>query len=169
MVVATFLKLISFITLLAITPQAQQEMSVMQNWMTVSGYPDEEPFVMIDWVSGRLRPLYVLNISYNAESGENEMGAGDGDSMFNPTMLDLVLSPQQKEACEHAMATTHEVKSIVWCVHVLAAVTAQSISSELDIIIRCLLFESVSTRYHGLIKLILGMAYRHYLNLSYWS
>ena len=80
-------------------------MSVMQNWMEASGYADEEPFVMIDWVSGRLRPLYIINISYDAESGEVD----DENKVFNPSMLHLVLSPQQKQACEHAMSATNEV------------------------------------------------------------
>lgn len=78
----------------------------MQNWMEASGYADEEPFVMIDWVSGRLRPLYTINISYDAGSGEVDE---DENKVFNPSMLHLVLSPQQKQACEHAMSATNEV------------------------------------------------------------
>jgi hypothetical protein len=79
----------------------------MQNWMEASGYADEEPFVMIDWVSGRLRPLYIINISYDAGSGEVEE---DENKVFSPSMLHLVLSPQQKQACEHAMSATNEVR-----------------------------------------------------------
>lgn len=90
-------------------------MGVMLNWMASSGYADEEPFVMIDWVSGRLRPLYSLDISYNSESGEGvktSPGTGTCTGVFDPTMLDLVLSPQQKIACEHAMAFTPEVSVV---------------------------------------------------------
>lgn len=79
----------------------------MQNWMEASGYADEESFVMIDWVSGRLRPLYTIDISYNAESGV----VNDEDKVFSPSMLHLALSPQQKQACEHAMSATNEVTS----------------------------------------------------------
>jgi hypothetical protein len=82
-------------------------MSVMQNWMIGSGYADEEPFVMIDWVSGRLRPLYFIDVSYDSNSGE----ANEGDKVFNPSMLDLVLSPQQKRACDFALAANSQV----WC------------------------------------------------------
>lgn len=81
----------------------------MKQWMSGSGDGDKEPFVMIDWVSGRLRPLYILNILYDAKSGEN---VDDVDAVFNPSMLDLVLSPGQKEACEKVMATAQEVKII---------------------------------------------------------
>ena len=83
-------------------------MNVMVSWMQGSGYANDEPFVMIDWMSGRLRPLYCLDISYNAESGEG-VNLAAGGNVFNPTMLDLVLSPQQKMACEHAMAFAPEV------------------------------------------------------------
>ena len=93
-------------------------MSIMKQWMSGSGDGDNEPFVMIDWVSGRLRPLYMLNIHYDAKSGENV----DYDAaVFNPTMLDLVLSPGQKEACEKVMTTTQEVNTLeyLWfvCFH----------------------------------------------------
>lgn len=86
-------------------------MSVMQNWMIGSGYADEEPFVMIDWVSGRLRPLYFIDVSYDSNSGE----ANEGDKVFNPSMLDLVLSPQQKRACDFALAANSQVRYSEQC------------------------------------------------------
>ena len=85
----------------------------MLNWMKACGYADEEPFVMIDCMSGRLKPLYVVDFRYHSGSG---VTGGDGDedgdesqSVFVPSMLDLVLSPQQRNACENAMAATTEV------------------------------------------------------------
>lgn len=101
----------SLITTMFDYVQAQQEMSVMQNWMIGSGYADEEPFVMIDWVSGRLRPLYFIDVSYDSNSGE----ANEGDQIFNPSMLDLVLSPQQKRACDFALAANSQVQCAVQC------------------------------------------------------
>ena len=86
-------------------------MSVMQNWMVGSGYADEEPFVMIDWVSGRLRPLYFIDVSYDSNSGEAD---DDGDKIFNPSMLDLVLSPQQKRACDFASVVNNQVQYTVY-------------------------------------------------------
>ena len=91
--------------------QAQQEISMMQNWMAGCGYADEEPFVMIDWVSGRLRPLYVIDLPYHAESGVTD--EYESSAVFVPSMLDLVLSPQQRTACEHAMAATNEVNLMI--------------------------------------------------------
>lgn len=96
---------------------------MMQNWMAGCGYIDEEPFVMIDCLSGRLRPLYVIDFRYHSESGvgggvDNEGGDGDGDGdqssdVFVPSMLDLVLSPQQRNACENAMAVKNEVSAMM--------------------------------------------------------
>jgi hypothetical protein len=84
----------------------------MQNWMKGSGYPDQEPFVMIDWVSGRLRPLYNIDLNYDTVSGlevTKAAASSDDEAIFNPTMLDLVLSPQQREACQHALEYNTQV------------------------------------------------------------
>lgn len=94
---------------------------MMQNWMASCGYADEEPFVMIDCLSGRLRPLYVIDFKYHSGSGVAG-GDGDGDedesqNVFVPSMLDLVLSPQQRNACENAMAATNEVTLRSTAVH----------------------------------------------------
>jgi hypothetical protein len=74
--------------------QAQREITMLKNWMKQSHYDDLEPFVLIDDVSGRLRPLYEMSVgvSDTLMSGVNAMA-----SMFN-----LSLSPEQVRACAGA-------------------------------------------------------------------
>lgn len=88
-------------------------MDVMHHWMRTKGLASEEPFVLVDIVSGRLRPLYrisleisdllQMNIGANDPSESfcrycemNCDGSEKGKALYSPSLLDLVLSPGWK-------------------------------------------------------------------------
>ena len=109
----------------------------MKNWMKKVGV--ETPFVIIDSISGRLKPLYSICVSVSMRGKatissnvpEDEIGNTAGnrelevyeEEVFTPNLLAIVLSPEQINACTKVMERAEMERDV----NALAAVVENTV------------------------------------------